>query len=47
MEAKLSDTVRDMEWVCELIDARAPKPGRPKTYKKRNPNCYASGQVGN
>lgn len=36
MEAGLSDTVRDMEWICELIDARAPKPGRPKTYKTRN-----------
>ena len=23
---------------AELIDARAPKPGRPKTYKKRNSN---------
>ena len=38
MEAGLSDTVRDMEWVCELIDARAPKPGRPTTYKKDNSN---------
>ena len=35
MEAGLSDTVRDMEWIAELVDARAPKPGRPKTYKKR------------
>lgn len=38
MEAGLSDTVRDMERVCKLIDARAPKPGRPKTYKKKFSN---------
>ena len=38
MEPGLSDTVRDLEWIAELIDARAPKPGRPKTYKKRNSN---------
>ena len=38
MEAGLSDTVRDMEWIAELVDARAPKPGRPKTYKKRISN---------
>jgi IS1 family transposase len=36
MEAGLSDTVRDFEWIVGLIDARAPKPGRPKTYKKNN-----------
>lgn len=35
MEGGLSDTVRDFEWICQLIDARAPKSGRPKTYKKR------------
>jgi len=35
MEAGLSDTVRDMEWVCELIDARAPKLGRRGPYKKQ------------
>jgi len=34
MEAGLSNTVRDFEWICGLIDARAPKPGRSKTYKK-------------
>ena len=38
MEAGLSDTVRDMEWIAELVDGRAPKPGRPKTYKKRISN---------
>ena len=36
MEAGVSDVVRDMEWVCGLIDARAPKPGRPKSYKKKD-----------
>ena len=35
MEAGLSDAVHDMEWIVGLIDARAPKPNRPKTYKKR------------
>ena len=34
MEAGLSDTVRDMEWIAELVDARAPKPGRPKLTRK-------------
>ena len=35
MEAGLDHTVRDCEWMVRLIDARAPKPNRPKTYKKR------------
>ena len=38
MEIGLSDTVRDCEWIVELIDARVPKPNRPKTYRKRNSN---------
>ena len=36
MKIGLSDTVRDMEWIVGLIDARAPKPNRPKTYRKKN-----------
>ncbi len=36
MSEGLSDTVRDMEWIVSLIDARAPKPGRRGPYKKRN-----------
>ena len=35
MEAGLSDTVHDMEWIVGLMDANAPKPNRPKTYRKR------------
>jgi IS1 family transposase len=35
MAAGISDTLYDMEWIVGLIEARAPKPGRPKTYKKR------------
>ena len=35
MEAGLSETVRDLEWIVGLIDARAPKPGRPKKYKSK------------
>lgn len=35
MEAGLSDTLRNFEWIGELIDARARKPGRRGPYKKR------------
>ena len=35
MAAGVSDTLRGMEWIVGLIDARAPKPNRPKTYRKR------------
>ena len=38
MEAGVSDTLHDMEWIVSLIDARADKPNRPKTYRKRIPN---------
>ena len=38
MAAGVSDTLRDMEWIVGLIDARAPKPNRPKTYRERNSN---------
>jgi IS1 family transposase len=34
MAAGVSDTLRDMEWIVGLIDARAPAPARPKSYKK-------------
>ena len=36
MAAGVSETLRDMEWIVELIDARAPKPNRPATYKSRS-----------
>lgn len=35
MAAGLTDTLHDLEWIVGLMDARAPKPGRPKTYKRR------------
>ena len=35
MAAGVSDTLRDMEWIVSLIDARASEPERPKTYRKR------------
>ena len=35
MEAGVDDTVRDVEWIARLVEARAPKPNRPKTYRKR------------
>jgi IS1 family transposase len=34
MAAGVSDTLRDVEWIVGLVDARAPAPNRPKTYKK-------------
>ena len=34
MAAGVSKTLRDMEWIVSLIDARAVKPNRPATYKK-------------
>ena len=33
MEAGITDTLRDMEWIVSLIDARASKPNRPKRYQ--------------
>ncbi|MEQ8451625.1 MAG: IS1 family transposase [Nitratireductor sp.] len=37
MAAGISETLRDVEWIVGLIDARAPAPKRPKTYKKKAP----------
>lgn len=34
MAAGVSDTLHDVEWICDLIDARAPKPGPRGPYKK-------------
>lgn len=36
MAAGLTDRVWDLDDVVALMDAAAPKPGRPKTYKKRS-----------
>ena len=38
MEAGLDEVVRDAGWIVELVDARASKPNRPKTYRKRGAN---------
>ncbi len=35
MEGGIETTFRDAEWIVRLIDARGPKPRRPKTYRKR------------
>ena len=34
MALGLSDTLYDLEWLIDLIDARAPKPNRPKRYRQ-------------
>ncbi|MBT3361563.1 MAG: DDE-type integrase/transposase/recombinase [Rhodospirillales bacterium] len=38
MAAGVSDTLRDIEWIVELIDTRAQKPGPRGPYKKDNSN---------
>ncbi|MDE0177315.1 MAG: hypothetical protein OXP36_01855 [Gammaproteobacteria bacterium] len=35
MAAGLDSDIRDLGWIVALIDARARKPNRPKTYRKR------------
>jgi len=35
MAARITDTLKDMEWIVSLIDARAPKPGPRGPYKKK------------
>ena len=34
MAAGLTDTLRGMDDLVRIMDERAPKPGRPKTYNK-------------
>lgn len=36
MAAGVSNTLRDIEWIVSLIDAKAPKPKRPATYRKKD-----------
>ena len=36
MDAGITGELRDCEWIVSLIDARAPAPVRPKTYRKRD-----------
>ena len=38
MAAGLRPELRDMNWIVGLINARAPKPNRPKIYRKRISN---------
>jgi len=38
MEAGLTKTLHDAEWIVGLMDARAPKPKKRGPYKKRNSN---------
>lgn len=35
MAAGVDAQLRDVEWIVDMVDARAPKPNRPKTYRKR------------
>jgi hypothetical protein len=37
MAAGVTDRLWSIEDIAEIIEAAAPKPGRPKTYKKRQP----------
>ena len=43
MAAGLTETLHDMDWLVDLVDAAAPEPNRPKIYKKRDrtPNRVA------
>ena len=41
MAAGISDTLRDMEWVVGLIDAREPAPAKRGPYKKRQKEAPA------
>lgn len=34
MAAGLTDTLHDMEWLAQMIEAAQPKPKRPKKYRK-------------
>ena len=36
MAAGVTDELLEMEDIVKLIDKAAPKPGRPKAYKKKN-----------
>ena len=37
MAAGLVNEALPFEWIIGMVDALAPKPNRPKYYKKRNP----------
>ena len=46
MEAGVDDKLRDLGWIIDLIDDRAPKPKRPSTYRKKGSETQsASGPV--
>ena len=36
MEAGIDDTPRDIAWIVGLVDEHAPKPNRPKNYRRRS-----------
>lgn len=38
MAAGVTDTLRDVEWIVDLVDELEPKPGPRGPYKKRNSN---------
>ena len=37
MAAGVDTRLRDVEWIVDMVDARAPKPNRPTKYKPRQP----------
>lgn len=35
--AGVSQHLYDLDWILDMVDQAWPKPNRPKTYKKRQP----------
>ena len=42
MKAGLADRPYDLEWIASLVEAQAPKPRRPKSYRRRDSKAHAA-----
>ena len=42
MKAGLADHPYDLEWIASLVEAQAPKPKRPKSYRQRASKAHAA-----